>query len=99
MRTRKRRLLGLLRAYRAAAAAMPDAVVVVDRNSQRVLWFNKAATPPARPAAIRSHRARRSSTALQPLPMAHWLAAGRNAEPMIDVALAGGPGRCASACA
>src|SRR5690606_7119344 len=32
MRARRRRLLGMLRAYRAAAAALPDAVVVVDRN-------------------------------------------------------------------
>lgn len=43
MRSRKRRLLEMLRTYRAAAAALPDAVVVVDRNSQRVQWFNEAA--------------------------------------------------------
>ena len=34
----------MLRAYREAAAALPDAVVVIRRNSQRTLWFNKAAT-------------------------------------------------------
>ncbi len=45
MRARKRRLLAMLRAYRAAAAALPDAVVVIERNRQRVLWFNEAATP------------------------------------------------------
>ncbi|MET0808854.1 MAG: DUF3329 domain-containing protein, partial [Pseudoxanthomonas sp.] len=33
MRARKRRLLDMLRASRAAAAALPDAVVVVDRNT------------------------------------------------------------------
>ena len=44
MRARKRRLLEMLRSYRAAAAALPDAVVVVDRNTQRVQWFNEAAT-------------------------------------------------------
>ena len=44
MRARKRRLVAMLRAYRAAAMALPDAVVVVERNSQRVLWFNGAAT-------------------------------------------------------
>lgn len=43
MRARKRRLIEMLRTYRAAAQALPDAVVVVDRNSQRVQWFNKAA--------------------------------------------------------
>lgn len=85
MRTRKRRLLAMLRAYRAAAAALPDAVVVVERNSQRVQWFNKAATSllglqyPADIGAAVGDR-------LQPLPMSHWLAAGRNAEPMLDAA-------------
>ncbi|HEY5970799.1 MAG TPA: phosphate regulon sensor histidine kinase PhoR [Pseudoxanthomonas sp.] len=85
MRTRKRRLLDMLRAYRAAAAALPDAVVVVERNSQRVQWFNKAATSllglhyPADLGAAIGDR-------LQPLPLSHWLAAGRNAEPMLDAA-------------
>lgn len=85
MRTRKRRLLDMLRAYRAAAAALPDAVVVVERNSQRVQWFNKAASSllglqyPADIGAPVGDR-------LQPLPMSHWLAAGRNAEPMLDAA-------------
>ena len=83
MRTRKRRLLDMLRAYRAAAAALPDAVVVVERNSQRVQWFNKAATTllglqyPSDIGAAIGER-------LQPLPLSHWLAAGRNAEPMLD---------------
>ena len=55
---RKRRLLAILRAYRAAVAALPDAVVV-DRNTQRVLWFNEAATPAA-------------GAALSPPPDASW---------------------------
>ncbi|KRG68064.1 phosphate regulon sensor histidine kinase PhoR [Pseudoxanthomonas dokdonensis] len=85
MRRRKRRLVNLLRAYRAAAAALPDAVVVVERNSQRVQWFNKAAThllgldyPNDIGAPI--------GTRLQPLPIPRWLAEGRNAEPMLDAA-------------
>jgi len=85
MRSRKRRLLGMLRAYRAAAAALPDAIVVVERNSQRVQWFNKAATtllglryPDDIGAALGAR--------LQPLPVSHWLAAGRNAEPLMDEA-------------
>lgn len=85
MRTRKRRLLAMLRAYRAAAAALPDAVVVVDRNSQRVQWFNKAATTLLGlqyPADIGAPVGER----LQPLPMSHWLAAGRNADPLHDAA-------------
>ena len=44
MRARKKRLIGMLRAYRAAAAAMPDAIVVVERNNQRIRWFNESAT-------------------------------------------------------
>ena len=91
MRARKRRLLAMLRAYRAAAAALPDAIVVVDRNTQRVLWFNEAATP-----LLGLHYPRHQDAslvaALQPLPLAQWLAAGRNAEPLTDVASPADPG-------
>ncbi len=92
MRTRKRRLLAMLRAYRAVAAALPDAVVLVERNSQRVLWFNEAATPLLGLHHPRHHNAPVAQV-LQPLPMAQWLAAGRNAEPMEDVASPVDPGR------
>ena len=91
MRSRKRRLLGILRAYRAAAAALPDAVVVVDRNSQRALWFNKAATRLLGlryPDDLNAPLGER----LQPLPLSHWLAGGRNAEPMHDAASPVDPG-------
>ncbi|HVR81410.1 MAG TPA: phosphate regulon sensor histidine kinase PhoR [Luteimonas sp.] len=85
MRGRKRRLLDMLRAYRAAADALPDAVVVVERNSQRVLWFNAAAT-----TLLGLHYPRDIDAPLgerlQPLPIARWLAAGRNAEPLLDAA-------------
>ncbi|GHH50225.1 MULTISPECIES: phosphate regulon sensor histidine kinase PhoR [Gammaproteobacteria] len=83
MRARKRRLVEMLRTYRAAAAALPDAVVVVDRNSQRVQWFNEAARGLLglrHPGDLGVPVVQR----LQPLPLAHWLAAGRNAEPMLD---------------
>lgn len=85
MRERKRRLMTMLRAYRAAAAALPDAVVVVDRNSQRVQWFNDAATPllglryPQDLGAALGAR-------LDTLPIAHWFSAGRSAEPLQDIA-------------
>ena len=83
MRARKRRLLDMLRAYRAAAMALPDAVVVVERNSQRVLWFNSAATSLLGLSSPRDINAalgqRLHSMALSP-----WLAAGRNAEPLMD---------------
>jgi len=84
MRMRKRRLLDMLRSYRAAAAALPDAVVVVDRNSQRVQWFNESAT-----TLLGLHHPGDLGEALverlQPMPLAHWLAGGRNAEPILDV--------------
>ena len=85
MRARKRRLLDMLRAYRAAAMALPDAVVVVERNSQRVLWFNSAATSLlglAYPRDINAALGQR----LQSMALAPWLSAGRNAEPLMDAA-------------
>lgn len=83
MRARKRRLIDMLRAYRAAAAALPDAIVVVERNSQRILWFNEAGT---RLLGLRYPRdiGAALSDRLQPLPVAHWLASGRHAEPILD---------------
>ena len=81
MRGRKRRLIEMLRAYRAAAAALPDAIVVVERNSQRIQWFNEAArgllhlSYPRDIGAPLAHR-------LQPLQISHWLASGRNADPL-----------------
>jgi len=81
MRGRKRRLIEMLRTYRAVAAALPDAIVVVERNSQRVQWFNEAAAPLlglSYPRDIGASLVER----LQPLPMAHWLSAGRHAEPL-----------------
>ena len=79
MRGRKRRLIEMLRAYRAVAAALPDAIVVVERNSQRIQWFNEAGTSLLGlryPGDIGAPLAQR----LQPLPLAHWMAAGRHAE-------------------
>jgi two-component system phosphate regulon sensor histidine kinase PhoR len=81
MRARKRRLIEMLRAYRAAAAALPDAIVVVERNSQRIQWFNEAGTALLGlryPGDIGAPLVQR----LQPLPLAHWMAAGRHAEPL-----------------
>lgn len=89
MRSRKRRLIEMLRAYRAAAAALPDAIVVVDRNSQRILWFNQPGTSLLGlryPDDIGAPLVQR----LQPLPLAHWLAAGRHAE-TLEVGAPGNP--------
>lgn len=84
MRGRKRRLIEMLRAYRAVAAALPDAIVVVERNSQRIQWFNAAGGTLLGlryPADIGAPLVPR----LQPLPLAHWMAAGRHAEPLETV--------------
>ncbi len=83
MRARKRRLIDMLRAYRAAAAALPDAIVVLERNSQRIQWFNEAST---RLLGLRYPRdlGAALSDRLQPLPVAHWLTSGRYAEPLLD---------------
>lgn len=84
MHGRKRRLVGMLRAYRAAATALPDAIVVLDRNTQRVLWFNQSATTLL---GLRYPRDIDASLGdcVQPLPLARWLATGRNAEPLLDL--------------
>ena len=74
----------MLRAYRAAAAALPDAVVVVDRNTQRVQWFNKAATTLL--GLQHNDLGAAVGERLHSLSLSHWLAAGRNAEPMLDAA-------------
>ena len=83
-RLRKRRLVAMLRAYRAAATVLPDAVVVVERETQRIVWFNEAGTTLLGlryPADIEASIVER----LPGLPLASWLAHGRNAEPL-DVA-------------
>jgi two-component system phosphate regulon sensor histidine kinase PhoR len=84
LRARKQRLLGMLRAYRALADALPDAVIVVERDSQRIAWFNGAATRLLglrHPGDIDAPLGER----LQPMPVARWLASGRMAEPLGDV--------------
>ncbi len=42
-RARTRRLVGLLRAYRQAATAMPEGALILDRRSLETIWFNKSA--------------------------------------------------------
>jgi two-component system phosphate regulon sensor histidine kinase PhoR len=79
----KRRLVGLLRAFRDAAAALPDAVVALDRE-QRIEWFNAAAEGLLGlkyPQDVGGHL-----TNLVRAPrFAEWLRA-ENAEPLVDLA-------------
>ena len=83
MRSRKRRLIAMLRAYRAVAAALPDGVVVIERTTQRVQWFNQAAT---RLLGLRHPRdvGQPLGERLRPMQVSQWLASGRNAEPLMD---------------
>ncbi|TBR13483.1 MAG: DUF3329 domain-containing protein, partial [Lysobacter sp.] len=80
-RQRRRRLAALLRAYRAAATVLPDAIVVVERANQRIVWFNEAGT-----SLLGLHYPDDIGTSivarLRPLPLVHWLARGRDAEPL-----------------
>ena len=82
---RKKRLVEMLRAYRAAAAALPDAIVVVERNSQRMLWSNQAAR-----GLLGLSYPRDTGTPIGPrlagLSVPNWLAGGRHAEVLMDEA-------------
>src|SRR5690606_37369397 len=80
---RERRLVEMMRAYRAVATALPDALAVVDRNTQRLIWSNAAAE---RLLGIGYPRDKGASLGerLQPLPVAQWLSGGRHAEPMAN---------------
>lgn len=82
---RKKRLLSMLRAYRAAAAALPDAIVVVERNSQRVVWFNEASERLLGLSYPRDSGAP-IGPRLQQLSTPNWLASGRHAEVLMDEA-------------
>lgn len=84
-RARKHRLMDMLRAYGAAAAALPDAIVVVERKNRSIAWFNDAAGPLLglqHPGDLGEDVCER----LHPLPLEPWLALGQQAEPMLDVA-------------
>ncbi len=90
MRARKRRLVAMLRAYRALATALPDGVVVVERNTQRVQWFNQAA---GRLLGLRYPHdlGQPLGERLSTMRIAYWLAAGRNAEPLLDASSPASP--------
>lgn len=84
-RGRKRRLMQMLRAYRSAAAVLPDAVVVLDRRDGRIVWFNEAAgrlLGLAYPRDIGAPLGQR----LRSEGIAQWLEADPVAEPLPDTA-------------
>src|SRR6185437_15903322 len=82
-RSRKRRLVTLLRAFREGAAALPDGVVVLTRD-RGVLWFNEAA---ARLLGLASPRDRGSHIdEFLPSQVKSWLTEDPAQEPLRDVA-------------
>lgn len=83
-RARKRRLMGMLRAYREAAAALPDAVVVLDRAQLRILWFNQAAHRLVGLQYPRDLGAGFTHLVRTPR-VVDWLRAGRSDEPLMDM--------------
>lgn len=80
---RKRRLLGTLRAFRQAAAALPDAVVVLSRSDQRIEWFNKSSERLLGLSYPRDLDNRFSNLVRTPRVTA-WLESGAE-EPLLDV--------------
>jgi two-component system phosphate regulon sensor histidine kinase PhoR len=87
-RSRKRRLIGLLRDFRAAAAALPDGVVVL-RAGSGILWLNEAAIRLLGLSA--RHRGGAIESVFTDPAVQTWLAAGPGKEPMVDVAAPGDP--------
>jgi two-component system phosphate regulon sensor histidine kinase PhoR len=83
-RARTRRLVGLLRAYRQAATAMPDGALIIDRRDNHLIWFNKSAR-----RLLGLHYPQSLGTSLlDVLPgprIIEWLGAGQTDEPMMDV--------------
>jgi two-component system phosphate regulon sensor histidine kinase PhoR len=81
-RSRKRRLIALLRAFREGAAALPDGVVVLTRG-RSILWFNEAA---ARLLGLATPRDRRKHVdAFLPVLAQSWIAQEPAQEPLRDV--------------
>jgi two-component system, OmpR family, phosphate regulon sensor histidine kinase PhoR len=81
-RSRKRRLIALLRAFREAAAALPDGVVVLTKG-RSILWFNEAAERLMGLSAPRDRR-QHIDVFLPELARA-WIAQEPASEPLRDV--------------
>lgn len=83
VRSRKKRLVSMLRAYGKAGAALPDAVVIISRKRNEIEWFNQAATellglvyPRDIGSSLEAH--------LRYLSVPDWLDVNQNPEPLLD---------------
>ena len=82
-RSRKRRLVALLREFREAAAALPDGVVVLTRG-RSIQWFNEAA---ARLLGLAMPRDRHAHLdAFLPATARAWITGDPEEEPLREVA-------------
>jgi two-component system, OmpR family, phosphate regulon sensor histidine kinase PhoR len=81
-RSRKRRLINLLRAFREAATALPDGVIVLTKG-RSILWFNEAATRLLGLLAPRD-RGQHIDPFLPPLAKS-WISQEPTQEPLRDV--------------
>jgi two-component system phosphate regulon sensor histidine kinase PhoR len=82
-RARQRRLVRLLRAFREAADALPDAVIVLDAE-RNIVWFNRAAGRLLRLKLARD-RGRLIDDFLPNPQVRAWLAQQPEKEPLVDV--------------
>ena len=85
-RSRGRRLVRLLRAYRQAATAMPDGALVIQRRDGQLVWFNKTARHLLGlryPQSLGEPLLDRFAG--QPR-VRDWLAAGQTDDPLTDLA-------------
>ncbi len=89
-RRRRQRLQALLTAFRTAAEAMPDGILVLSRRELQIEWFNRAA------AGLLGLQKRDIGTRFRNLlrapRVADWLAAGA-AEPLFDLPAPNDPAR------
>jgi len=84
MRHRQRRLIRLLRAYRTAAAALPDGIIVLS-PSRQVVWANPAAEG-LLDFQLKRSRGQSVSTLLTEPRMRDWITQTPSTDPLIDVA-------------
>jgi two-component system phosphate regulon sensor histidine kinase PhoR len=83
-RSRTRRLVRLLRAYRQAATAMPDGALIIDRRNHQLIWFNKS----ARRLLGLDYPHSLGTSLLELLPgsrVSQWLLAGQTEESLLDL--------------
>ena len=82
-RQRRARLLAMVRAYRRAFAALPDGIVILDRDLG-ITWFNESATRLLGLRYPRDLGARFTNLVRNPR-VIDWLAGRQTDEPLLDV--------------